>query len=134
MSKKKQDILTIEELIAKKEAIEMAKENNKTRELHIDSLDGNIIIERADTILVNECMELSNTDSDKADKRIVYYCVKSPNLKNEKLQEAYECIEPIDIVEKIFPDPAIYKQIATQIMNLSGYSTGGVTVVDKVKN
>ena len=84
--------------------------------------------------IIDDCMALADTDSRGADKKLVYECVKTPNLKNADLQEAFECVEPIDIVNKLFTDIEI-SAISQQIMDLYGITGNtGVTVVDDIKN
>ncbi len=122
MSKK----LTIKELIAQKEQLKNKKA--QTAELYVESLGGNIVVNSANNSLILESQSLGQEDPTRADIYMVYQCVKEPNLKDKELQEAYECTEPLDIVERIFL-PGEIAGIADQIMKLSGF--GSVNKVAK---
>ena len=66
------------------------------------------------------------------DAYIVYSCVKEPCLKSKELQEAFGCIDPMEIVEKIF-EPGEIPMIAVECLKLAGY-IDGVKAVDELKN
>lgn len=108
--------LTIAELIAKKEAL--AARHKETAD--IETVIGTVTIAMADKALVTEALEMGK---DGGDEFLVYECVKEPNLKDAKLQEAFDCAEPIDVVEKIFK-PGEAAALATLIMRHAGYENG----------
>jgi hypothetical protein len=67
-----------------------------------------------------------------SDIHMVYNIVVEPNLKDKKLQDAYDCVEPTDIVEKLFEIGEI-GQISGHGMMLAGYGTEVKVVKDLKK-
>ena len=67
--------------------------------------------------------------SGKADPFMVYNVVIEPNLKDSKLQKEFGCVEPTDIVEKIF-EAGEMVQISKAGLELAGYHKG----INKVKD
>jgi hypothetical protein len=120
--------LTLKELVRRKEQVLESKKKKKTRDLYIKSLDAVITIEEPDAALARDAQEMD----EKGDNYIVYSCVIEPCLKSKELQEAYECVEPMDIVEKVFAAGEI-PQIAIECIKLAGY-IDGVKVVEDIKN
>ena len=123
----KQTKITLQELLRRKEQMLEAKKTPKTAELYVKSLDGTITIEGPTSALAKDAQEMDNGDA-----YLVYQCVTEPCLKAKELQEAYKCVEPMEIVEKIF-DPGEIPQISVECLRLSGY-IDGVKVVDEIKN
>ena len=123
----KQTKITLKELLARKEQMLEAKKVPKTAELYIKSLDGIITVEGPTSALAKDAQEMDN-----GDQYLVYQCVKDPCLKSKELQEAFGCVEPIEIVEKLF-DPGEIPQISVECLKLSGY-IGGVQAVEETKN
>jgi len=119
--------LTLKDLIARKEQMFEAKKQKKTKQLYIKSLDSIIAIESPDGTLAREAQEMDN-----GDVFMVYQCVTEPCLKSKELQTAFECVEPMEIVEKIF-DVGEIPQIAVECLRLAGY-VDGVKAVDELKN
>lgn len=119
--------ITLNELISRKEQMLEAKRKPKTAELYIRSLNGTITIESPSSALAKDAQEMDNGDA-----YMVYSCVIEPCLKSRELQSAFECIEPMEIVDKIF-DPGEVPQIAMECLKLAGY-IDGVKVVDDLKN
>lgn len=91
------------------------------------SLDGTIQIESPTSALAREAQDMENGDN-----YMVYSCVTEPPLKSKELQEAFGCVEPMEIVEKIF-EPGEIPQIAIECLKLAGY-VDGVKAVDDIKN
>jgi len=120
MSKK----LTVQELIAQRE--KLAKKKSKTETLFISSMDSDIVIKAPTSSLLLEAQSMGQDDATKADVYLVYQCVTEPDLKDKKLHEAFECVEPMDIVSEIFL-PGEVASIADKIMGLGGFS-GGVSI------
>ena len=89
--------ITLEELIRRKEQMLEAKKKPKTASLYIKSLDGTINIESPSAALAREAQEMDNGDA-----YMVYSCVTEPCLKSKELQQAFGCVDPMEIVEKIF--------------------------------
>lgn len=119
--------LTIKNLIAKKEQI--LNNRRATRDLYVKSLDSVITIEKPSIETIVDASKIEN--GVESDKYLVYNCIVEPNLKDKELQQAYGCVEPIEIL-KIFEDGEI-SSIAIECMNLAGYR-GSVSVVDDIKN
>lgn len=132
MSKKNIKKLTVTDLIKKKE--QLKQKESSTEELFIPSLDAYIIIEKPTRSLCMEALAVAQDEntSDKADLHMVYHCVKEPNLKDPKLQEEFGCIEPTEIVEKIFEAGEI-GSISGFCLQMAGYSDG-VKAVKDLKN
>ena len=119
--------ITLQELIRRKEQMLESKSKPKTGTLYIKSLDGTITIESPTASMAKESQDMENGDA-----YIVYSCVKEPCLKSKELQEAFGCIDPMEIVEKIF-EPGEVPMIAVECLKLAGY-IDGVKAVDDLKN
>lgn len=124
--------LTIADLIAKKE--QLVKKKKKTENLYLEALDSTVTIEEPERSLVLEMLEMANDDSSESssDDFLVYNIMLEPNLKDKKLQEEFGCVEPTDIVSKIF-DVGTVSGIAMAAMELAGYNSK-VSTVDELKN
>lgn len=59
-------------------------------------------------------------DEGEGDSYFILNQTVEPNLKDEKLQKAYDCAEPTDIVRRLF-DPGEVPAIAKKIAMLAGY-------------
>ena len=125
---KKHTKITIEELVRRKEQLLQSKKQKKTKELYVKSLDGTITITEPDAALARDAQEMEES----GDTYIVYSCVTEPCLKSKELQEAFGCVEPMEIVEKIF-DAGEIPQIAVECIKLAGY-IDGVKPIDDLKN
>lgn len=123
MTKKK---LTLKELIDKKDKFAGAKK--ETKEIYVEKLDATVTIERPERSLIIESIEMGN---DGGDNFLVYNCIVEPDLKDTELQKAYGCVEPTDIVDKIF-DLGSVKGIAEQALSMAG-ADSKVSVVDDIK-
>ena len=119
--------ITLEELIRRKEQMLESKKKPKTETLYIKSLDGTITIESPTAAMAREAQDMDNGDA-----YMVYSCVTEPCLKSKELRDAYGCVEPMEIVEKIF-QPGEIPQIAVECLKLAGY-IDGVKAVDDIKN
>lgn len=125
---KKYTKLTIQELVSRKEQMLGSKKQKKTKDLYVKSLDGVITIVEPDAALARDAQEMEES----GDAYIVYSCVTEPCLKSKELQEAFGCVEPMEIVEKIF-DVGEIPQIAVECIRLAGY-IDGVKPIDDIKN
>lgn len=67
------------------------------------------------------------------DKWLVFACCVSPDLSDPELQKAYDCKEPLEIVDKIFLIGVVSK-IAQELVRQAGFSDEYVQVVDETKN
>ena len=122
--------LTLKEIIARKEQIINERKSKKTADLYIKSLDGTITIQQLERSVIAEASEMQDT---KGDVFAVYQAVIEPPLKSQELRDAFGCVEPIEIVEKLFA-PGEISGIAKEVLNLSGYTDDSVSVVDGLKN
>ena len=125
---KKYTKLTIQDLVSRKEQMLKSKKQKKTKDLYVKSLDGVITIVEPDAALARDAQEMEES----GDTYIVYSCVTEPCLKSKELQEAFGCVEPMEIVEKIF-DVGEIPQIAVECIKLAGY-IDGVKPIDDLKN
>ncbi|MGN0149474.1 MAG: hypothetical protein ACI4C7_04405 [Clostridia bacterium] len=121
--------ITLDELMKRKEQMLEAKKKKKTRELYIPSLDGTITIQEPSKELVHDVRDM---EAGEDDKYMTYQSVIDPPLKSQELQDAFECQEPMDIVDKLFADGEI-PQISVAAMKLAGYM-GGVKEIEEIKN
>lgn len=131
MTKKK---LNLKDLIQEKEKFDRLSKGKKTQELYVEQLDATVTIEEPTPDLVSESIELGqdkNYDGN-GDEFLVYNTMVEPNLKDPELHKAYGCVEPTDIVKKIF-DAGTVSGIAREAMTLAGYGSD-VQPVDKLKN
>jgi len=111
--------VNIKDLIAKKEEIQQKKEN-KTATLAVDSLGGSIKITKPTGTMVRDAREMGSPEGD---VYLIYNNVTEPNLKDPELQKAYGCVEPTEIVEKLFEDGEV-ALISQEIIKLAGYVDG----------
>lgn len=126
--------ITLELLLKRKEQMLEAKKTRKTAELYVKSLDGTITVTAPDRAIITDSADMGGEDGMMGDAYIVYQCVTDPSLKSKELQEAFECVEPLDIVEKIFL-PGEISAIAKELLELAGYDQNGVrNVTDDIKN
>ena len=57
-----------------------------------------------------------------------------PDLKDKELQKAFECVEPMEIVEKVFSAGEI-TNIALKCIELAGYGQNSIKeIVENTKN
>ena len=123
----KQTKITLQELLRRKEQMLESKKVPKTKELYVNSLGGTIMVEGPTSALAKDAQEMADGDT-----YLVYQCVKDPCLKEKELQQAFGCVEPMEIVEKLF-DPGEIPQISVECLRLSGY-IDGVKAVEEIKN
>ncbi|WP_294155783.1 hypothetical protein [uncultured Selenomonas sp.] len=65
-------------------------------------------------------LESNKLDEGESDAYLVYHVVIAPNLADKKLQEAYKCGEPTDIVKALFL-PGELTAVSRKVLALSGY-------------
>ncbi|MDY6299799.1 MAG: hypothetical protein SPL46_07395 [Selenomonadaceae bacterium] len=104
--------VSIEELINEKEAIEARKK----RQYDVETSAGTFTMRPPSKSFVAEAMGLSEG----SDEYLVYHCTVSPDLSDKKLQDAYGCVEPTDIVDRLL-DPGEISAVAKKIMQCAGY-------------
>ena len=123
--------LTLKELLAQKEQLKNKK--TATVDLYIESMDAEITVKVPSASLILEAQGQGEEDPARADSYLIFNSVIEPDLKDKELQEAYGCIEPLDIVEKIFL-PGEISSIAVEIMKSAGYGSNVSRVGKEVKN
>lgn len=72
-------------------------------------------------------------DGEYEDEFILYTCCVEPNLRDQELQEAFECKEPLDIIDAIFL-PGEKTKVALRLVEASGFKDDAVKVIEEVKN
>jgi hypothetical protein len=124
--------LTLTDLMKEKEKYQV--KDNVTEEFYIERLDASITIRKPERSLCIESFQMAHDPNqvEKADAYIVYNVVAEPDLKDLQLQKEFSCVEPMDIVEKLF-EPGEIALIAQAGMELAGY-TKGLTKVKDLKN
>ncbi|MCR4719697.1 MAG: hypothetical protein K5768_08735 [Firmicutes bacterium] len=123
--------ITLKELMARKAQMLESKKTRKTKELYVSSLDGTITITEPSREII---LEASGMEDNKGDVYTVYQCVTEPNLKDRELQKEFECVEPMEIVEKVFSAGEI-TNIALKCIELAGYGQDSVKeLVTETKN
>lgn len=85
--------ISIAELIEKKEAIEASKK----AKYDVETSAGTMTVKLPTRAFILEALALDDPDS-----YIIVNSVVEPDLKDSKLLKAYGCLEPTDIVDKIF--------------------------------
>lgn len=124
MTKQEKKKLTLTDLIKEKEKYQV--KSGVKKDLYLDQLDATITILQPERSVVMDAIE------SQSDEYMVYDIVIEPNLKDAELQKAYGCVEPIDIVSKIF-NPGTIKGIAQEGLKLAGYESN-VKAVEDLKN
>lgn len=124
--------LTVTDLMKNKERYQVKE--NVTEEVFIDRLDASATIRKPERSLCIEAMQMAHDPNlvSKSDAFIVYNVIVEPNLKDKELQKEFGCVEPTDIVEKIF-EPGEITRIAQFALELAGY-TKALKKVKDLKN
>lgn len=121
-------VLSVADLIAKKK-----DKKEKIVRLFVPSLKGEIEAKAPDKILVSNSLDMSkNGDRLDGDVYLVYHSIVHPNLQDKELQQAYDCLEPMDIVSQVFL-PGEISSVALRLLEEAGYNSE-VKVVSEVKN
>lgn len=107
--------ISVSELIGKRDEIKTKKGNLYELETSI----GNIVAKIPSTKIVTEAFDMSSNME--GNQFIILECVISPNLKDKELQQAYECVEPIDIVPALFASGEI-SRIASALLKVAGFT------------
>lgn len=124
---KKVNKLTVTDLLKNKEKHASIP---TTEELFVKRLDGSITIQKPARSLVIEAQGIKEEGG--SDIFLIYNIVTEPNLRDAELQKEFGCVEPTDIVEKLF-SPGEIVSIAQQGLALAGYNDK-VTKVSDLKN
>lgn len=125
--------LTILDLLKEKEKYEVKK--GVTKDVRIERFDANIVVQVPDRELCVESQQMARDEdtATQANVHMVYNVVVEPNLKDAELQKTFECVEPTDIVEKIF-SPGEIALISDLALELAGYKNSAVSLVKDLKN
>jgi ABC-type enterochelin transport system substrate-binding protein len=103
--------VSIAELIEQKEKLALKKK----QQYDITTSVGTLTIKLPTRAYVTDVKKLDNPD-----ELLILECVKAPNLKDPELLKAYECMEPTDVVIKLF-EPGEIPAISNKIIELAGY-------------
>lgn len=120
---------TIEALLARKD-----KGVLKTKEVNVPALDMDLVVEKKPLSVVagffdDMRADMSFSKSIEIYKELIYTCV--PLFHDKKLQEAYNCAEPYDVVPAVFDDNVMAIQaLGNEILSLYGFDE----LIQQVKN
>lgn len=107
--------VSVADLIAKREEIAAKKKNLFALETSI----GDIVIKIPSSKIIADVWDMrSNVEGNQL---LILDCVVQPNLKDKELQNAYGCVEPIDIVPALFNSGEITR-IAAVILDKAGFN------------
>ena len=125
--------ITVLDLLKEKEKYAVKK--GETREVFIKRFEANVVMQLPDRALCVESQQMANDENTatQANVHLVYNTIVEPNLKDSELQQTFECIEPTDIVDKIF-SPGEIALLADLALKEAGYSGGAVSLVKDLKN
>lgn len=123
--------LTITDLLKEKEKYQV--KTGVQEELFIPRIDANVTLQKPERSLCIESFEMGSGEGQTdGDVFLVYNTIVEPDLRNSELQKAFGCVEPTDIVEKIFEAGEIVG-IAKKALDLAGYGDS-VSSVKDLKN
>ena len=107
--------ISVSELIGKRDEIK----NKKGNLYELETSIGNIVAKIPSTKVVTDAFDMSSNME--GNQLLILECVISPNLKDKELQQAYECVEPIDIVPALFQSGEI-SRIASALLKVAGFT------------
>lgn len=119
--------LTLNDLLKEKEKYQV--KDNVTEDLYIPRLGAAITIRKPERSLCIESIQMGQSEDGDGDVFLAYNTIVEPNLKDSELQKTFGCVEPTDIVLKIFESGEVVK-IAQTALELAGYDN----TVKKVKD
>lgn len=125
--------LTLSDLLRRK----AAKDSNKeVKRVYVESMEGELELNKLPLAKFLDLLDGINEstgagESLRIQMEIIYeFC---PILHSKELQEAYECVEPTEIVSKIFDDNiGEIMTVIAAIFEMYGMETGDV--IDDLKN
>ena len=106
--------VSIQDLINKKDGIVAGR----TATYDLETSIGTITVKKPSRAFVLEALGLS--DAAESDAYMVLNMTAEPNLKDTELQKAYGCMDPLDIIGKLF-DSGEVAAISKAIMKCAGY-------------
>ncbi|MBM6824788.1 phage tail assembly chaperone [Veillonella magna] len=120
--------VNVQDLIAKKESIEAKKKQT----YDFDTSIGTVTATMPSLSFMAEMSTMDDTSE--AEQFLVLSMITEPNLKDKELQQAYECVEPIDIVRKLFL-PGEIGELTKAILRTAGFGKGiEAKLHDELKN
>lgn len=120
--------ISVEDLIAQKDEIKKRKQ----QEFDLETSIGVITVKKPTRTIVLESLDMQ--DSKDNDRYLLYHTIVAPDLSNKKLQQAYGCGEPLDIIDLIF-QPGEVVALSKKVMQLAGYGQDiKSTVHEELKN
>jgi len=119
--------VTVSDLIKNADAIQKDKKQCKTRDLYVKGLDGVVTISQPTDEIIEDALELPGKEGDRF---LLYNCIVEPNVKDKQLQAAFQCGEPMDIIQALFTQSEI-RALAMAALDLAGYGDGRV---EEIKN
>lgn len=128
--------LTLEALLARREQSQADK--LEFHNFFVKELEGELVIQKIPLRRVLGIIDATDPDSlaENLDKssELIYECC--PVMKNQKLQEAFACAEPFDVVPAVFDDNlGVINRVSEFILSLYGLADKPVdAAVDEVKN
>lgn len=128
--------LNLSELVARSQQSEQDK--FRVVYLKIDR-ENTIEARKKDLRAVEKVLDMEVTDTHGRNRQaamLIYdHC---PVLREKELQQAYQCVEPVDVVEKVFQsNMGLMQQAAAKIMQLYGLSEENAeeeSALEQVKN
>lgn len=106
--------VSIQDLIDKKDGIVAGR----TATYDLETSIGTITVKKPSRAFILEAFGLS--EAAESEPYIVLNMTVSPNLKDTELQKAYGCMDPLDIVNKLFDSGEVIA-ISKKIMKCAGY-------------
>lgn len=120
---------TIEALLARKD-----KGVLKTKEVYVPALGMDVVVEKKPLSVVagffdDMRADMSFSKSIEIYQELIYTCV--PIFHDKKLQDAYECAEPYDVIPAVFDDNVMAIQaLGNEILSMYGFDE----IIQNVKN
>lgn len=124
--------ITVEQLIDK--ATQSDRDKLKFKEVDSAVLGGKLVIKKIPLVEVISLVDGLNenpgaSEALEMEKELIYKCC--PILNNKELQDAYECVEPYDIVLHVFDENmGEINRISEIILGMYGLSDN----IDNIKN
>lgn len=120
-------IKSIEELISMK--VDKEKELSELHTMYLKSLDTEIKFRKCTRL---EGVKINKMPIEDQLPYLIYTHVVEPDLKNKELQQAYGCMKPYDIVDKLITDLVELNDLREAIF--SGKVKEGIDLTDEIKN
>ncbi|WP_425447626.1 phage tail assembly chaperone [Dethiothermospora halolimnae] len=66
--------------------------------------------------------------------KLAIECCVYPDFKDKELLKSYECVDPIDLIKKIFSLPGEYAELMNQVLSINGFDEDYEKLVEDAKN